>query len=480
MITISRNKARLLRSIFRRAVLGIRHKGTVPPLVLHAEGAHLRARFQFGGLAVEYVDQGNYSPLDSIPVPLDVLAEVEGPDNTPVIFEAAGPDRTIVRWLDRGIPQVQELPVTPFGNVEPFPDSPTTWAEASGNLLSALAEATRICTENVTRYALNCIQLRGSEHKIVATDGHQLLIRSGFAFPWDADLLIRSSPIFASKSFGSDRPIQIGKTASHVFLRIGLWTTYHEIQKNVRFPAVEEAIPGAEAVATRILIDPDDVRFLETALERLPGNDELNSPATIEMNGKVAIRAQDAEQSHITELVLNRSSYTGPAIRINSNREFLGRAIRFGFNEIGITGVEAPIVCRDRHQIYAWLPLSGDGVIESTENVIRIESSTFSREPRQERPRPVTPRSTMNDRVRSNGQDPTIQASNNGHTTSETPGSSLIALIQNAEELLKTLTEARSSTAQLITGLRRHRKQSRLLNDTLKSLRQLKLAETVE
>ena len=276
LITISRNKARLLRSIFRRAVLGIRHKGTIPPLVLHAEGAHLRARFQFGGLAVEYVDPGNYSPLDSIPVPLDVLAEVEGPDNTPVIFEAAGPDRTIVRWQDRGIPQVQELPVTPFGNVEPFPDSPTTWAEASGNLLSALAEATRICTENVTRYALNCIQLRGSEHKILATDGHQLLIRSGFAFPWDADLLIRSSPIFASKSFGSDRPIQIGKTASHVVLRIGLWTTYHEIQKNVRFPEVEEAIPVAEAVATRILIDPDDAHFLETALERLPGNEELN------------------------------------------------------------------------------------------------------------------------------------------------------------------------------------------------------------
>ena len=187
LITISRHKARLLRSVFRRAVLGIRHKGTIPPLVVHAEGVHLRARFQYGGLAVEYVESGHHRQLDSIPVPLDVLAEIEGRDDTPVFFEAAEPDRTIVRWQDRGVPQVRELPVTPFGHIEPFPESPGSWTEAPNDLLTALAEASEISTEETTRYALNCIQLRGKEQKIIATDGHQLLIRSGFIFPWDGD-----------------------------------------------------------------------------------------------------------------------------------------------------------------------------------------------------------------------------------------------------------------------------------------------------
>ncbi len=86
----------------------------------------------------------------------------------------------------------------------------------------------------------------------------------------------------------------------------------------------------------------------------------------------------------------------------------------------------------------------------------------------------------MNDRVQSNGQEPVIQPSDNGHATSDRPGSSLAALIQDAEALHTTLTEARSNLARLITGLRRHRKQSRLLSETLKSLRQLKLTETVE
>ena len=60
------------------------------------------------------------------------------------------------------------------------------------------------------------------------------------------------------------------------------------------------------------------------------------------------------------------------------------------------------------------------------------------------------------------------------------PVTSLAALIQEAESLHATLADARSRTARLIAGLRRHRKQSRLLGDTLRSLRELKLAEAVE
>ena len=60
----------------------------------------------------------------------------------------------------------------------------------------------------------------------------------------------------------------------------------------------------------------------------------------------------------------------------------------------------------------------------------------------------------------------------------EQPGTSPAASIQEAESLHAALAEARSRTARLIAGLRRQRKQSRLVNETLKSLRQLKLVET--
>ena len=480
MIKITRQAVRRLRAVLRRSVLGIGQKGLIPPLVLHAESQHLRVQHRYHDLAVEYVEQAGPSQLDSIPVPLAALADVEGRDDSAVVIESVEQDRIIVRWQDRGIPLSREYPVTPFGKIAPFPDTPATWVSISADVLTALAEASEICTGESARYALDCVQMRGTIHKIIATDGSQLLVRSGFGLPWDGDLLIRGSPIFACKAFARDQPIRIGKTDTHIVLRIGPWTTYHEIQKSGRFPRVEDAIPETLAMTTRIQLDPDDARFLETALDRLPGREVLNSPATIDLNGKVAIRARNDGQTQVTVLLLDRSSYTGLPIRINSNREFLSRAIRLGFKEIGISGVEVPVVCRKEYQVYAWQPLCSDSAIEPTDNVIRIESSAAASVASQELTQQETPRTIMSDRVRSNVQEPGIQASDNGHAASDSPGSSLASLIQDAEALHTTLTEARANLARLITGLRRHRKQSRLLHETLRSIKQLRLTETTE
>ena len=159
----------------------------------------------------------------------------------------------------------------PFGQLEPFPETPAAWTSISADVLTALAEAAATCTEDSARYALDCIQLRGTVHKIVATDGHQLLVRSGFGFPWDGDLLIKGSPVFACKAFAREQAVRIGRTDTHVVLRVGPWTIWSEIQKEARFPRVEDAIPAPDALATRVRFDPEDARFLATALDRLPG-----------------------------------------------------------------------------------------------------------------------------------------------------------------------------------------------------------------
>jgi hypothetical protein len=448
--------------------------------VLHAEGQQLRAQYRYQDLALEYVEPGDHRPLDSIPVPLDVLADVEGRDNTSVVLEAAEPDKTIIRWNDHGIPRSRVYPVTPFGKIAPFPETPTAWTDISGNVLEALEEASRICTEETNRYALDCIQLRGNVHKIVASDGHQLLIRSGFGLPWDGDLLVKGSAVFACNALHRDLPIRIGKTDTHVVLRICPWTTFHEIQKESRFPRVEEVLPEKVAVTSRLRLEPEDARLLESALDRLLGSEELNSPATLDLNGKVAIRASGGVPSQITELVLNRSSYSGPAIRINTNHTFLSRAIQLGFSEIGITSVEAPIVCRESHCLYAWQPLNGDAAFEPGDNVIRIELSPAFSCAGLDKSEPETPRRTMRAPIQNNGHKAASPANSNGHPASDNPGSSLASLIQDAEALHATLTDARTSIARLIAGLRRHRKQSRLVSETLKSLRQLNLTGTAE
>jgi hypothetical protein len=86
----------------------------------------------------------------------------------------------------------------------------------------------------------------------------------------------------------------------------------------------------------------------------------------------------------------------------------------------------------------------------------------------------------MSEPASRNGHAQNPQQESNGQAANDNPGSNLTSLIHEAEALHTNLMEARSSVARLIAGLRRHRKQSRILNDTLKSLRQLKLTDVPE
>ena len=136
------------------------------------------------------------------------------------------------------------------------------------------------------------------------------------------------------------------------------------------------------------------------------------------------------------------------------------------------------MVCREEHRIYAWQPLSGDAAIEPADNVIRIESNPETVITNRITTNNESPRRSMSAPIQSNGHESAAPANSNGHPASDNPGTSLATLIQDAEALHATLTDARASMSRLIAGLRRHRKQSRLVSETLKSLRQLQLTET--
>ena len=309
-------------------------------------------------------------------IPLDALADFEGAADTPVTLEAAAPDRTVVRWDDRGIPQSREYDlVTPMDRIEPMPAPPANWTTNPAGLLEALAEACETGSDDSTRYALNCIQLQGGRGQIVATDGRQLFACSGYEFPWSEDLLIKARPIFACRAISRDRPVDVGRTETHVFFRVGAWTVSCVVQREARFPAAERVIPAPAEVETQLRLDAADARFLESALGRLPGGEAINRPVTVNLNGEVAVWASSAEHpERVTELVLQRSSYVGMPISVCTNRALLERALRMGFSEFGFTGAETPFVCREDRRVYAVQPLSEAAPPPAGAEVTRIES----------------------------------------------------------------------------------------------------------
>ena len=470
MITITRRQVRSLRGVFRRSTLGIAHRGPLPPLLLVADGEQVRVQYRSADLAVEWVIPVVGPASGSVPLPLDALADLEGRDDAPLTLDPVAPDRTVARWADRGIPQASEYPVPTRPQPGAFPEPPAAWSEVAGDLLDALAAATATTTADSTRYALDCLLLRAGStgHEVVATDGHQVLIRGGFAFPWAGDVLVRSSPVFAARDLPRDRPWSVGRTATHVALRCGPGTIWLAVAADVRYPRIDQIVPDPAAATARLWIDPADAAFLTASLGRLPGADAPLAPVTVELNGRIAVRAAGpAAPAATAELVLSRSSYTGTPVRFGTDRNLLARALRLGFAEVEVGEPAAPLVCRNGPTTYAWQPLNPESVLESNAELTRIESDP--RPPAADPWTPEPPRAPVVDRAKSEPPRPA--------TVDDPATTGLLALVREAESLHEALGAARSRSQRLVVALKRHRKQARLMAATIHALGQLKLQE---
>ncbi len=483
MTTLHRRQAHALRAVLRRSVLGIAHRGPVAPIVFIAEDGQLRARYRYAHLAIEHATPLALPSSGTAALPLDALGAVEGRDDSILVLDPVAPDRTVARWSERGNPKVREYTVPTTGEIAAFPDMPGTWSEVPADLITALAEATATSADDDTRYALGCLLLKSGRegHEVVATDGRQVLIRGGFAFPWAGDVLVRRSPIFACRDLPRDRPWAIGRTEAHVALRCDPWTILLEIQTSARFPRVDMAFPAPDAATARLRLDPADAVFLADALGRLPGSEINNAPVTVDLNGRIAIRARGPEGDATTELVLSRSSYGGSPVRFQMHRDFLARAVRLGFAEVEVVDPGSPIVCRSGPHAYAWQPLAADSALGPTDNATRIESPL---QPPASRPPSTPPRTGQPMNESSNPQVSTGPATaltrGRPEVVPDPAATGLAALIREAESLHGALGEARARSQKLIVALRRQRKQARLMNATLNTLRQLKLQEVAE
>ena len=205
---------------------------------------------------------------------------------------------------------------------------PETFAENPPGCLQALADAGETCDPDSTRYALGHLQLRGEQGSIGATDGRQLLVQSGFMFPWEGDLLIPEAESSPARNSPGIQSVLVGQSGDWVAIRSGPWTVWLKINKDGRFPDLSRHIPPAADATARCQLSAADAEFLAEAIPKLPCDEEFNFPVTVDLNGSIAVRAKAADQAKPTEVVLNGSSWTGEPIRLNTNRKYLARALQ--------------------------------------------------------------------------------------------------------------------------------------------------------
>lgn len=481
MIRITRNLARQLRAVFRR--LAPRSMQAAVSLTAGIDGLHVR--LHRSEILAEYHQSGE-QPADTIVLPLDTFADFEGRNDGLVAVEVSGAV-TQARWDDSGIPQVKEYEAEGKTKLANFPSKSDSLTANDPALLKALADASETAAKDQIRYAVNHIQLRGSDGSLVATDGRQLLVQAGFQWPWKDDLLIPASTVFASRELPQDQAVSIGKTGKHVVVVVGPWTFCLPTGEG-RFPRIDEVVPRETNLKSHGRLDVEDSVFLAKVLPRLPGGEEENPPVTVDLNGQVCVRARANGKGPVTEAVLARSCVTDRPTRFVVNRCFLARALQLGLSEVHVVDAATPILFRDEKRKYVIMPLGKDGLIAPTEDAVRISSAASPTNNHHQSPkRRYTTLNEPQTNGSQNGHDAaaTNDAATNGAgaTTSngtrrrKTKSTGLAALIEEAEALKKALRDAYSRSHLLLRDIKRQRRQSSVMQTALRTLKELQTVD---
>ncbi len=369
MISIPRSLALQFRAVARRAGFSVRRAAYVR---LMATPAALRLLVADARVAVELRSDGRYV-ADDLTVPLQLFADCEGKSGDLVTIRPGEAGHLVASWDEEGVPQHRDYLVADETAVPMLPAAPADWTRHDSSFLIALRDGIATTDTGDTRYALDCVQWKG-DGSLGATDGKQLLVQMGFPLGGRNDLLVVASDVFASRELSGDHPVEVGATADWMSTHVGDWTIHHAIHKQGRFPDLSRGIPQSATVGTRLQLDPADVEFVSERIGLLPVANDTHRPVTLDMNGSVAIRTRQDATSPVTELVLSRSRREGPQLRITTNREYLLRAIRLGFTDVGFADNASPCVCTDGRRTYAWSVLDPKESVEATADAQRLES----------------------------------------------------------------------------------------------------------
>jgi hypothetical protein len=474
LITITRSLARQLRAVFRRAGIGKAYGGYGPRALFSADQDTLRIRGLSCNAAVEYQAAHEGGPVQAL-LPLDLFDACEGSRPDPVKLDFTGTDKVTASWTDKQVPVVLEFATSaPDDTLPSFPPLPETFANNEPELWPALRDAAGCTEQQAHRFALGCIQFRGNEGKLVATDGQQALVQSGFTFPWSEDLLVPASGVFGCRELPADQPIQVGRTDDWVTFKTESWTISLNLEKDARFPDVSRHIGDPTAALSHLRIAPDDSGFLTDALPRLPCEDNTNCPVTVDLNGQVLIRAKTADQSRATELVLSNSRLDGDPITVNTNREYLLRALRLGFRDVHFYGREQPVLCNGGGKQYVWALLSPESPIPSSPDLIRITSIQHPADDAGGHSHPRRRKTTVSEPTTQSppaGEKPAAKTKRSSAPKRPSPIEQAIAF---RDALRVTVVRAN----ELIHTLKQQKREARLVQSTLASLRQLQKAGT--
>jgi len=473
VITVTRSLIRQFRAVVRRALVERPVGGINNRVVFRSGSDGLRIQVTSPQVAIEVHQPGEFETEELI-VPAEFLADAEGRSHDAITLESQGHDKVLASWTDRGIPQMirYDSPADRDSSSK-IPPLPEAFEPNSPELLTALRDAVKVTPRERTRFALDHLQLRGTEGKIIATDGQQVLVQGGFHFPWPGDLLVPALPVFDCQELPRNEQLGVGLVDDWVALQIGHWTIWLAVDREGRFPKVDDLFQKPSAASSRVSIETIDAEVLVDALPRLPCDDPAHQSITLDLNGRVVVRARPEGQTRPTELILSRSTLTGESLAISTNRAFLASALKLGFREICFFGATAPALCDDGGRQYLWALLDPNEAIRPSVDAIQVESLTQVTSQKATPVPPTRRRFKLIHSTTPSTTGPSVREARQAGLSRPLSEPETTSSIARALALRAVVREVLAHTNELIRVLKREKRQSRLVASTLASLKQL-------
>jgi hypothetical protein len=370
LIQITRLQAKTLRSVIKRS---LPRQATQPVLSFRTSNEGLIVKCQGSNQAICFHDPEPQEP-EQLWVPLNVLADVQGARLEPVFLNQRRAGVIGASWQDKGVFHDLEYDAPePLPDSPAFPSAPAQWSDNPAVMLDALRNAYETTDTESKRYALGCIQIRGADGVIGATDGRQLLKQAGFSFGFSEEVLLEQSRFFSSKELPSGEVLRVGKTETHLVFAVGHWTYWLKIATEGRFPDIDRSIPSTNSAYSTLKLSPADAKFFIDNMHRLPSGDR-HRELTVDLNGSVVLRATSVSALRPGEITLRNSVKQGDDLRVCTDRQFLARAASMGFTEIQFPNSTAPAVASDGSRTYVWMLLDPKDAVKPSEDSLHLES----------------------------------------------------------------------------------------------------------
>jgi hypothetical protein len=450
VIAFPRSLAKQFRSVLRH-LGGPSDRSHTPVVLLRSSGKGLTLECVLNDTAIRLEYPGRQT-REVMAFSAMVLAQIEGKSDDPVSIEEINPGTGRASWSVAGSQSSID-----FNTVKPekhlfFPEPPDDMRSPGEGFRAAMHDATQAAASEITGRGVHQIQLRGSTGQIIATDGRQLLIQGGFAFPWRNDLLVPRINVWASRELPEADEVTLALTNTHLFVRIGAWTFALKTDTHGRFPAAEQVVPSPRGIRTRLQLGAEDIALLCKELPRFSRRKDEPAHVVLEIDKEVVARIHSDDQEQAIDLKLTGSQATGQPVSVMMYHHNLVHALKLGFSKVEIVQATTPLCCRDDKRVYVWVPLA---------------------EPVAEKARPATPAEINKPPEK---EEPTMPEPNNKHAGNDNDVPSpngVIDPLTEAEAVKSLLTDAQLRVNRLIATLKQFRKQSRAVAAAVQSLRQL-------